>query len=37
MSSVALDFVANVTKEQMDSTQKIKMIVFHSPFGLGVI
>lgn len=37
MSSVALDFVANVTKEQMDSTQKIKMIAFHSPFGLGVI
>lgn len=37
MSSVTLDFVANVTQEQMDSTQKIKMIAFHSPFGLGVI
>lgn len=35
MPSVTLDFVANVTKEQMDSTQKIKMVAFHSPFGLG--
>lgn len=37
MSSFALDFVANVTKEQMDPTQKIKTIAFHSHFGLGVI
>lgn len=37
MPSVTLDFVANVTKEQMDSTQKIKMVVLHSPLGLGVV
>lgn len=36
MPSVTLDFVANVTKEQMDSTQKIKMVAFHSPFGQGL-
>lgn len=36
MSSVTLNFVANV-KNKMGSTQKIKMIVFHSPFGVGVV
>lgn len=37
MPDVTLDFVSNVTKKQMDSTQKIKMVAFCSPFGLGVI
>lgn len=36
MSSVTLNFVANVPKEQMESTQKIKMVMFHSPSGLRV-
>lgn len=36
MFSVTLNFVAIVTKEQMDSTQ-ITMTMFHSPFRLGAI
>lgn len=36
MSRITLN-VANVTKAQMDSTQKSKMIVLHSPFGLEVV
>lgn len=37
MSTVTPNFVANVTKEQMESTQKMKMVMFHSPFGLRVV
>lgn len=38
MSRIMLKLVANViTKEQMGSTQKIKMIMFHSPLGSEVI
>lgn len=37
MSSVILNVVANVTNEQIDSTQKIHLGVFHSPLGPGVV
>lgn len=37
MSSVTLNFLANVTKEQMDSAQKVRIIVFHSPVRLRVV
>lgn len=36
-SSVTLNFLANVTEELMESTQKIKMVMFHSLFELGVV
>lgn len=37
MSSVILNFVANVTNEQIDATQKIQVVLFHSPLGFGVV
>lgn len=39
MSDVTLNFVANVTKEQMDSTQNVlvRMVAFRFPFGLGAV
>lgn len=38
VSNITLKLMANViTKEQMDSTQKVEMIMFHSPLGLEVI
>lgn len=37
MSSIILHFVANVTNEQIDSTQKIQLVAFRSPLGPGVV